>query len=233
MLLDIGFVKLRSSPAVRMRFTVVTSFDGQLDASAQGTCCSKVLHYIFVMSTSLSSMSYLRKFIVGLRIPDPEARHAFLAPTSVVREAASVTASLHYNATVAPSDTIFVLAGKLAGLSAPDLLNEESSVQINSPENPPVPILVPEVWYTALAHCKVSVTLLAIRCCTKFHNFSLLTLSFDKIRLKHVQCSKTFAVFVSVNMKIGWCTTVVLYVPNRHETFSRRVVRFANPRTSL
>lgn len=70
--------------------------------------------------------------------------------------AASVTASLHYNATLAPSDSIFVLADKLAGSSAPDLLNEESSVQIDSPKNPPVPLLVPEVSYTALAHCKVS-----------------------------------------------------------------------------
>lgn len=88
--------------------------------------------------------------------PDIGARDALSAPAYVPCAAASVTATLHYNATVAPSDFMIVLAEKLAGLSAPDLLNEESSVQINAPENPPAPILVPEVWYTALAHCKVS-----------------------------------------------------------------------------
>ncbi len=69
--------------------------------------------------------------------------------------AASVTVTLHFNASVAPLDNITALANKLALSSLPTALNEESSVTISPPDSPPVPQLVPEVWYTTLTHCKV------------------------------------------------------------------------------
>ncbi|CAB1097917.1 unnamed protein product [Ectocarpus sp. CCAP 1310/34] len=69
-------------------------------------------------------------------------------------EAASIQVTLHYNASVVPSDVISTLANKVALSTSPESLNAESSVAISPPENPPKPQLVPEVWYTALAHCK-------------------------------------------------------------------------------
>lgn len=71
--------------------------------------------------------------------------------------AASITATLHYNASVAPLDSISALPYKVALSSSNASLNPESSIIIQAPDNPPEPQLVPEVWYTALAHCKVSV----------------------------------------------------------------------------
>ncbi|CAM9463784.1 unnamed protein product, partial [Ectocarpus sp. 12 AP-2014] len=68
--------------------------------------------------------------------------------------AASIQVTLHYNASVVPSDVISTLANKVALSTSPKTLNAESSVTISPPENPPEPQLVPEVWYTALAHCK-------------------------------------------------------------------------------
>ncbi|CBJ25633.1 conserved unknown protein [Ectocarpus siliculosus] len=68
--------------------------------------------------------------------------------------AASIQVTLHYNASVVPSDVISTLANKVALSTSPESLNAESSVTISPPENPPQPQLVPEVWYTALAHCK-------------------------------------------------------------------------------
>lgn len=70
--------------------------------------------------------------------------------------AATVTATLHYNASVGPQDTLTVLAGVLAASGTSGPLTEESTAFISPPDDPPVPILVPEVWYTALAHCQVS-----------------------------------------------------------------------------
>lgn len=70
--------------------------------------------------------------------------------------ATSVTATLHYDASVAPEDTLTVLADIVAASGTSDPLTEESTVSISSPDDPPVPVLVPEVWYTALAHCQVS-----------------------------------------------------------------------------
>ncbi|CAM9866176.1 unnamed protein product, partial [Pylaiella littoralis] len=68
--------------------------------------------------------------------------------------AASITATLHYNASVAPLDSISALPYKVALSSSNASLNPESSIIIQAPDNPPEPQLVPEVWYTALAHCK-------------------------------------------------------------------------------
>ena len=69
--------------------------------------------------------------------------------------AASITAILHYNATLAPQDNITALAGMLALSGSVITLNDQSTVTVSPAENPPKPQLVPEVWYTALAHCKV------------------------------------------------------------------------------
>lgn len=74
---------------------------------------------------------------------------------ALVLPAASITATLHYNASVAPLDSITALANKVALSSSSASLNPQSSVTISAPDNPPDPQLVPEVWYTALAHCKV------------------------------------------------------------------------------
>ena len=74
---------------------------------------------------------------------------------SLVNSAASITVTLHYNASVAPLDNITALANKVAFSGSTTALNKESSVIISPPEAPPVPQLVPQVWYMALAHCKV------------------------------------------------------------------------------
>ncbi|CAM9347803.1 unnamed protein product, partial [Scytosiphon promiscuus] len=68
--------------------------------------------------------------------------------------AASVIATLNYNASVVPSDSITALARKVALSTSATAINAASSVSISAPDNPPEPILVPEVWYTALAHCE-------------------------------------------------------------------------------
>lgn len=59
---------------------------------------------------------------------------------------------------MAPLDNITALPEKVALSSSPSSLNPESSIVISVPDNPPEPQLVPEVWYTALAHCKVRVS---------------------------------------------------------------------------
>lgn len=79
-----------------------------------------------------------------------------VSPDSRKFSAASITAILHYNATLAPQDSITTLADMVALSSSAVAVNQGSTIVISAPENPPKPQLVPEVWYTALAHCQVS-----------------------------------------------------------------------------
>lgn len=68
-------------------------------------------------------------------------------------------ATLHYGSSVVPQDKITLFADKIAvARSNGSVLNVASSTLISGPQNPHVPILVPEVWYKSLAHCEVSRT---------------------------------------------------------------------------
>lgn len=67
-----------------------------------------------------------------------------------------MTAILHYDATIVPLDTVTVKADVVGASESSGQLASNSSVQLATPANPPSPIVVPSVLYTALAHCKVS-----------------------------------------------------------------------------
>lgn len=128
------------------------------------TVCALLQHVELWKCSALTiispNLTYVRYVVFGF-LSSTSARAFFPASCALctIYPAKTVIATLHYGSSIVPQDKITIFSNKIAvARSNGTILNMQSSTLISGPKNPPVPIIVLEVWYQALAHCDVSRT---------------------------------------------------------------------------